>query len=112
MIQIDQTAHVSRLADIEDSVRGTRIIIGAESYIDSFVKIKPVGGNGDLIVGDNSIVNSGCVIYTGNGVCIGDNVAIAANTVFAPVNHEYRDKNSLIRDQRFSVSKGGIMIEV
>ena len=37
MIEIHPTAYVSHLADIEDSKRGTRIVIGAESVIDSFV---------------------------------------------------------------------------
>ena len=41
MIRIDPTAKVSPLADIEDSVRGTLIEIGARTLIDAFVKIKP-----------------------------------------------------------------------
>ncbi len=110
MIEIHPTAHVSHLADIEDSKRGTRIVIGAESVIDSFVKIKPAGGCGDVILGTRVTVNSGCVIYTGNGLQIGDDVAIAANCVFAPVNHEFSDKTRKIRDQRFQPSRGGIII--
>ena len=47
MIKIDPTARVSPMADIEDSVRGTLIEIGARVMIDSFVKIKPTGGSGD-----------------------------------------------------------------
>ena len=46
MILIAPSARVSKLADIEDSVRGTKIIIGEEVMIDAFVKIKPVGGTG------------------------------------------------------------------
>jgi virginiamycin A acetyltransferase len=110
LIEIHPTAHVSHLADIEDSKRGTRIVIGAESVIDSFVKIKPAGGSGDVIIGTRVTVNSGCVIYTGNGLQIGDDVAIAANCVFAPVNHEFSDKARKIRDQRFQPSRGGIII--
>ena len=41
MIEIHPSAQVSRLADLEDSVRGTRIVVGAHSVIDSFVKVKP-----------------------------------------------------------------------
>lgn len=104
------TARVSQLADIEDSKRGTRIVIGADSVVDSFVKIKPTGGVGDVILGMRVTVNSGCVIYTGNGLTIGDDVAVAANCVFAPVNHEFRDKARRIRDQRFQASRGGIVI--
>ncbi len=111
MIDIHPSAKVSALADIEDSVRGTRIVVGARSMIDSFVKIKPVGGCGDLLIGQDCTINSGCVIYTGNGVRIGSGVAVAANCTFAPVNHEYRARNQPIRSQGFRPSKGGIVIE-
>lgn len=110
-IEIHPTARVSELADIEDSVRGTRIVIGPHSVIDSFVKIKPVGGSGDVVIGSHTTINSGCVIYSGNGVVIGDHVAIAAQVVLAPVNHEFRRRDRLIREQRFQPSRGGIVIE-
>lgn len=111
MIDIHPDATVSHLADIEDSLRGTRIVINAFSVIDSFVKIKPAGGCGDIIIGERSVINSGCVLYSGNGISIGKNVAIAANCTLAPVNHAYHDKNRLIREQGFLPSKGGIIIE-
>jgi virginiamycin A acetyltransferase len=110
-IIIDPTARVSTLCDIEDSVRGTRIVVGTHSVIDSFVKIKPAGGSGDVIIGNHTTINSGCVFYTGNGITIGNDVAIAGNCVFAPVNHQYRNKDKLIREQGFKPSKGGIVIE-
>jgi virginiamycin A acetyltransferase len=110
-IEIHPSATVSPHADIEASLRGTRIAIGAGSVIDSFVKIKPAGGTGDVVIGERVTINSGCVIYTGNGLRIGNDVAIAANCVFAPVNHAYEKKDVLIRDQRFKPSKGGIIIE-
>ena len=111
MIDIHIDAHVSALADIEDSVRGSRIVIGAHSMIDSFVKIKPAGGKGDVVIGAHTCINSGCVLYSGNGIRIGDHVAIAANCTLAPVNHAYRDKGRLISSQGFLPSKGGILIE-
>lgn len=111
MIIIDPTAKISSYADIEDSVRGTKIIIGANSVIDSFVKIKPAGGIGDINIGANTIINSCCVLYSGNGISIGNNVAIAANCTIAPVNHEYKSKDILIRSQGFKASKGGVLIE-
>ena len=110
MIEIHPTARISNLADIEDSVRGTRIIISENVVIDSFVKIKPTGGTGDLIIGSYSVINAGCVFYTGNGVRIGHGVAIAANCTFAPVNHEYIYRDIPIREQGFRPSKGGIVI--
>lgn len=110
-ISINPSATVSHLADIEDSVRGSNIAIGAHSVIDSFVKIKPAGGVGDLIIGKHTVVNSGCVFYTGNGILIGNHVSIAANCVLAPVNHEFNQRNLLIQQQGFRLSKGGIVIE-
>jgi virginiamycin A acetyltransferase len=110
MIEIHPSASISALADIEDSVRGTRIVIGENVVIDAFVKIKPAGGSGHLVIGAATTVNSGCVFYTGNGVHIGRDVAIAANCTFAPVNHEYADRSTPIRRQGFRPSKGGIVV--
>lgn len=111
MIIIHPTAKISHMADIEDSKRGSKIEVGANSIIDSFVKIKPAGGIGDLIIGEYVTINSGCVLYTGNGISIGNNVAIAANCTFAPVNHAYKNAFRLIREQGFLASKGGVIIE-
>ncbi|MFC3068735.1 acyltransferase [Phenylobacterium soli] len=111
MIEIHPTAKVSPLADIEDSVRGTLIRVGPNTVIDSFVKIKPAGGMGDVVIGADCAINSGTVIYTGNGVRIGDAVAIAANCTFAPTNHAIADRTKRIRDQGFMPSRGGILVE-
>ena len=111
MIDIHPEARISTLADIEDSVRGSRILVGAHSMIDAFVKIKPVGGSGDILIGAHTYINSGCVLYSGNGITIGNNVAIAANCTLAPVNHAYREKSKLISEQGFLPSKGGLIIE-
>lgn len=111
MKMISDKARISNLADIEDSVRGTRIIIEDGAHIDAFVKIKPVGGTGDVRIGKNTYINSGVVIYSGNGVIIGEDVLIAANCTLAPVNHEYRSRDRKIIEQRFQSSRGGILIE-
>lgn len=111
MLIIDPTARVSPLADIEDSTRGTRIVVEAGAVVDSFVKIKPAGGSGDLRIGARSVINSGCVLYTGNGVDIGRHVAVAANCVFAPTNHRFDDPDRLIMEQGFMPSRGGIIVE-
>jgi len=110
MLELAPTAVISPLADIERSVRGTLIAIGQHSVIDSFVKIKPAGGSGDVRIGAHCVINAGCVIYSGNGVTIGDNVAIASNCTLAPVNHAFADASILIRQQGFLPSKGGIQI--
>lgn len=117
MIEISDTAKVSKLADIEDSVKGTKIIIGEGVVIDSFVKIKPAGGLGDLIIGKDSVINAGVIIYTGNGITIGENVMIGANTILSAATHEFRSKDLPIRKQGFVepsplfIGRKGIVIE-
>lgn len=110
MLIVSPEAFVSPLADIEDSVRGTKIVIEDGVVIDSFVKIKPAGGLGDVFIGAHTVINSGCVLYTGNGLRIGRHCAIAANCTFAPVNHAFQDRHRLIRDQGFMPSRGGIIV--
>ncbi len=111
MLMISPNAKISPLVDIEDSVRGSKIVIEDGVVIDSFVKIKPAGGTGDIVIGRNCSINSGVVMYIGNGIKIGADVAIGANSTLAPTNHEYRSGEKLIRDQRFMQSRGGIVIE-
>ena len=108
MIEISPTARVSRLADIEDSVRGSRFVIGDNVVIDSFVKFKPAGGTGDVIIGANSVINSGCVIYSGNGIRIGEHVLIAANCTLSATNHAFSEADRMIVEQGFMPSRGGI----
>lgn len=110
MIEIHPSARVSPLADIEDSVRGSRITVAAGAVVDSFVKIKPAGGAGDVYIGPGSVINSGCVLYTGHGIRLGVGVAVAANCTFAPTNHEYSRRDVPIREQGFRPSKGGIVV--
>jgi len=110
VIEIHPEARISPLADIEDSVKGTRIVVGARTVIDSFVKIKPAGGVGNVVIGPDCVINSGCVLYTGNGITIGNSVAIAANCTLAATNHEYKRRDVPIRAQGFRQSKGGIVI--
>lgn len=57
-IMIHPTANVSELADLEPSKKGTEIWIGAGSCVDSFVKIKPAGGKGDVIIGERCYLNA------------------------------------------------------
>lgn len=108
---ISSLARVSPLADLEDSVRGSRLIIGEGAMIDAFVKIKFSGGSGDVLIGRNSYINSGVVIYSGNGVTIGEDVLVAANCTFAPVSHEFALRAKKIVEQGFKPGRGGILIE-
>jgi virginiamycin A acetyltransferase len=111
MNEISDTARISSLSDIETSSRGSKLIVSANVTIDAFVKIKFVGGTANIEIGEDSFINSGCVLYSGNGIKMGKNVLIAANCTFAPVNHEYKSRDKLIIEQRFRPSKGGIIIE-
>ncbi len=111
MLSIDPTARISPLADIEPSARGTPIRIGARTMIDAFVKIKSAGGSGEVNIGADCAINSGTVMYTGNGITLGDAVLIAANCTLAPTNHAIADRGRRIRDQGFMPSRGGIVIE-
>ena len=110
MIDIAATAKVSPLADIEASVRGSNITVGAGAVIDAFVKIKPAGGLGDVTIGPGAVINSGCVLYTGHGIRIGANALLGANCTLAPCNHAVADPDRPIRSQGFMPSRGGIDI--
>ena len=110
MIEIHPTAFVSSLADLESSSKGSRVVIGPNVYIDSFVKFKAAGGLGDILIGAGTQINSGCVLYIGNGISIGENVSITANCVFAPTNHNFENSAKNIQSQGFQKSKGGIRI--
>ncbi len=110
MLEADPTALISPLADIELSVRGSRYVVGARTMIDAFVKIKPAGGSGDVVIGEDCAINSGTVIYSGNGVTMGNAVLIAANCTLAATNHQFSDPDRRIRDQGFQPSRGGIVI--
>jgi acetyltransferase-like isoleucine patch superfamily enzyme len=108
---IAPTARISPLCDLEDSVRGSRLVIGEHAKVDAFVKILFSGGSGDIVIGDWCYVNSGCVLYSGNGITIGRDVLLAANCVLAPTDHEYADRHVPLRMQGFRPSRGGIVIE-
>lgn len=107
----DPTAKISPLADLETSQRGSVIRVGAGAMVDAFVKIKFAGGAGDVVIGANSYLNSGTVIYSGHGVTIGPNVLIAANCTLAATNHAFDAPDRPIRLQGFQPSRGGIVIE-
>jgi virginiamycin A acetyltransferase len=111
MNKISPLAKISALSEIENSHRGCQLTVGDHVVIDSFVKIKFAGGTGDVCIGQSSYLNSGVVIYSGNGVSIGRGTLIASNTTIAATNHEYRSRSRTILEQRFMPSKGGVIIE-
>jgi acetyltransferase-like isoleucine patch superfamily enzyme len=107
----EKNSKISKLASIEISKKNTKIMIGAFSVIDDFVKIKCVGGVGDVIIGKYVYINSGTVLYSGNGIDIGDNTLIGPNCSIISTNHEFKNKKKLIREQGFQGMKNGVKIE-
>lgn len=105
------TCRISERASVDISSRGTDTIIGENSVVDDFVRIKHVGGSGHVIIGDNCYINSGTVIYSGNGVRLGNDVLVGPNCSLVPANHAFHELNTPIRLQGFAESKGGIVIE-
>lgn len=108
---IASTARISPLCDLEDSVRGSRLVVGEHVMIDAFVKLAFTGGSGDVVIGDWCYINSGCVLYSGNGITLGRDVLLAANCVLAPTDHAYDDRDTPVRLQGFRASRGGIVVE-
>jgi len=86
-------------------------VVCARYQIDNFVKLKPAVDSGDILIGERCYLNSGCVLYAGNGIRIGNDMLMASKCTLAPVNHAFRDPSCLIRDQGFLESRGGILIE-
>lgn len=108
--RIHSSVSVSKFAVLDISTKGTKLVIGENSVIDDFVKIKHVGGSADIRIGANVYINSGTVIYSGNGVDIGDDVLIGPNCSIVPVNHCFESRETAIRNQGFAENRGGITI--
>ena len=102
---------IAPLVSIEVSSRGTHTYLGEGCVIDDFVKFKHVGGMGDIVIGKHCYINSGCVLYSGNGIKFGDYVLLGPNCNIVPSNHNYSDKSRVIRVQGHMPSKGGVVIE-
>lgn len=110
-LEIAPTAVISPDARIFPSSRGTRIVIGAHTNVMEFAVIRAVGGKGDVVIGSHCYINPHCVLYSGNGIRIGDNVLIAAGTSIVPANHSIERRDATIREQGFAPSRGGVVIE-
>jgi acetyltransferase-like isoleucine patch superfamily enzyme len=110
-VRIHETALISPDARIFPSVRGTRIVIGAHSRVEAFALIRCVGGSGDVVIGEHCYVNPYCVLYSGSGITIGNDVLLAPGVQIVPANHEFSRRDLPIRLQGFRPSKGGVVIE-
>jgi acetyltransferase-like isoleucine patch superfamily enzyme len=86
---------------------GGRITVGARSHIHNHVLLLAYGG--EITLGEDCSVNPFCVLYGHGGLHIGNHVRIATHSVFIPANHEFGDRQRLIRDQ--GIRAKGIRIE-
>jgi acetyltransferase-like isoleucine patch superfamily enzyme len=109
--EIAADARISPLAYVEESRQGSRLIVGNRAFVDAFVAIKFVGGTGDIRIGEESYLNAGTVLYSGNGITLGNYVMVAANCTFAPTNHAFERRDVPMIRQRFQGSRGGILVE-
>jgi acetyltransferase-like isoleucine patch superfamily enzyme len=73
-----------------------RFELGQNSTIEDFCTIN--NGVGDVLIGDNSLIGMSNVVI--GPVTIGNNVIMAQNIVVSALNHEYRDVNLPIQQQK------------
>lgn len=110
-LRIAPEAIIHPMALIEPSQRGTQITIGAHTRLYAFAVIKAIGGSGDVIIGEHCHINSHSVLYSGNGIRLGNAVLIAPGVMLVPSNHAFARLDVPILHQGFMPSKGGINIE-
>lgn len=108
-LEIAPGADVSPDAKIYPSTRGTRISIGADTRIAAFAVLRSVGGTGDIEIGRRCYVNEFCVLYSGSGITLGDDVLLGPGTMIVPANHRIPGRTELIREAGFE-SRGGVHI--
>lgn len=110
-LKVGKEVFISPDARIHPSVRGSSIIIGEYSEIYDFVCIRAVGGSGDIKIGAHCYINPCCVLYSGNGISLGDYVLLAPGVMLLPTNHAFSRRDIPIRHQGFLPSKNGIVID-
>ena len=62
-------------------------------------------------MGMHCYINPHCVMFTGNGITLGDYVLLAPGVMLMPSNHAFARRDIPIRHQGFLQSRGGIVIE-
>jgi len=110
-IDLGMDVQVAETAKIYPSTKGSRIVIGSHSEIYDYVVIRCVGGSGDILIGEHCYFNPGCVLYSGNGISMGNYVLLAPGVKVAPTNHAFESREVPIRCQGFMPSKGGVVID-
>lgn len=90
------------------------VIIGSNTSIDRNLWLHCGGtwqsnGQGFFVIGDKSFIGCNGVLGAGGGLRIGNNVLIGQNVNFHSENHNFSDKDRLIREQ--GVRYEGIIVE-
>ena len=80
--------------------------IAASAYVDASSVLV-----GDIVIGDDCRINPHCVLYSGNGIRIGNQVLIAPGVSIVPANHNFARRDVPIVEQGFRASRGGVVIE-
>lgn len=88
-----------------DALPFNQFILGNYSTIEDFSTIN--NGVGDVIIGHHSLIGMGNTII--GPITIGNNVIFAQNIVASALNHEYRDINIPILEQK--ILKAAIVVE-
>jgi acetyltransferase-like isoleucine patch superfamily enzyme len=65
--------------------------------------------NSTIIIGKNTYIGPYSIINGQGGTIIGNNVLIAPRVTIIPINHNFKDKKTLIKDQGYTAK--GIIIE-
>jgi acetyltransferase-like isoleucine patch superfamily enzyme len=78
--------------------KNTGINIGKNCIVLQNTRISS-GYDGYVSIGDNSNINSCCLLGGNGGIEIGKNVIIGGFTSITAVNHIFKKKNKLIKDQ-------------
>lgn len=86
--------------------RGMGIRIGAHTQVCFGGYLKDETPAGYIVIGTHSYIGAHSIIFGHRGVEIGDYVLMAPQTMIVPYQHNFGDKNQLIRDQ------GGLMEKV
>lgn len=110
-LEVHPEAVIDPDARIYPSVRGTRMVIGARSRVDAFAILRAVGGMGDIVIGQDCFIGPSCILYSGNGIQLGNDVIIAPHVSIVPTNHAADRRDTPMRLQRFAPSKGGVVVE-
>lgn len=106
-IDIGKDSIIERKSVVDPGEYG-KIIIGDNCFIHQYGILKCYD-RGVIKIGNNVSVNPYCVLYGIGDLNIGNNVRIAAHTVFIPANHNFSDITTPIYKQ--GITAVGIKID-